>query len=260
MTDRTVATAGIRTVGAAPATRPWKRRLTGLVLIAVSLVAALGCRTAFTTWLGHEIGRYREYRAAPACPAGPPEHAVEDCVRTVAFTVADVHANAGKKGDHSATVTGSPFWDGTVLFGDWDPLLTGLHKGDRVTGTVWGGAVMTLAKGDDRQNSIDAPRDEPQMVAAAGTFGALIAVLTFVFGAVLLTGAGGRRLQPYVRWQPYGMRLLMTAIAACFVVGLICVWTGVPWWLTPGLIGLVVTAGTVLVHGRDRRGPAAADR
>ncbi|MFG2790030.1 hypothetical protein [Streptomyces sp. NPDC048419] len=230
------------------------------MLISVSLAAVLGCRAAFTTWLGQEIGRYREYTAAPSCPGGLPEHAVEDCVRTVEFKVADVHARAGKKGGHTATVTGSPFWDGTVDFGDWDPLLTSLHKGDRVTGTVWRGSVMTLAEGDARQSSSDEPRDEPQMVAAAGTFGALIAVLTFVFGTVLLTGLGGRRLEPYVRWQPYGMRLLTTTIAACFVVGLICVWTGVPWWLTPQLIGLVVAGGAVLVYGRDRRKPAAAGR
>jgi hypothetical protein len=171
---RAPATAGILAAGAAPPLRPWKRRLTGLVLIAVSLAAVLGCRAAFTTWLGQEIGRYREYTAAPSCPGGPPEHAVEDCVRTVEFKVVDVHARAGKKGGHTATVTGSPFWDGTVDFGDWDPLLTSLHKGDRVTGTVWRGSVMTLAKGDARQSSSDEPRAvlvygrDRQKPAAAG--------------------------------------------------------------------------------------------
>jgi hypothetical protein len=259
MADRAVATAGVPVKGAS-ALPPGRRTLTGLVLIALSFVAVLGCRSAFATWLPREIGRYQDYEAAQPCPGGPPARAYEDCVRTVRFTVADVHAGAGTKGDHSATVTGSPLWNGTVDFGDWDPLLTALHKGDQVTGTVWRGSVMTLAKGDDRQSSIDEPRDEPQMVAVAGTFAALLAVLTFVFGAILLTGAGGPRLQAGVRWQPYGMRLLMTVFTVCFVVGLVCVWSGVAWWLTPGLSVLIVACAAGLIYRRDPPGTAAAGR
>ncbi|EPD56288.1 hypothetical protein HMPREF1211_07407 [Streptomyces sp. HGB0020] len=247
MANRTLATAGVLVDGPSEL-RPWRRMLTGLALIAVSCVAVLGCRSAFVTWLPREIARYQDYEAARPCPAGPPTHAYEDCVRTVRFTVTEVHAGAGTKGDHSATVTGSPFWNGTVDFGDWDPLLTALHKGDRVTGTVWHGSVMTLAKGDARQSSIDEPRDEPQMVAVAGTFAALLAVLTFVFGVILLTGAGGPRLQARVRWRPYGMRLLITLFTVCFAVGLICVWTGVPWWLTPGLSALIVAVAAVVIY------------
>ncbi|WP_128802499.1 MULTISPECIES: hypothetical protein [unclassified Streptomyces] len=259
MANRTLATAGLAVDGPS-VLRPLRRVLTGLVLIAVSCAAVLGCRSAFSTWLPREIGRYQDYEAAPPCPAGPPTHAYEDCVRTVRFTVTDVHANAGSKGDHSATVTGSPFWNGTVDFGDWDPLLTALHKGDRVTGTVWHGSVMTLARGGARQSSIDEPRDEPQMVAVAGTFAALLAVLTFVFGAIVLTGVGGSRLQAAVRWRPYGMRLLTTVLTVCFVVGLICVWTGVAWWLTPGLSTLIVAVAAVVIYRRDPPRAAGAGR
>jgi hypothetical protein len=259
MANRTLATAGLAVDGPS-VLRPLRRVLTGLVLIAVSCAAVLGCRSAFSTWLPREIGRYQDYEAAPPCPAGPPTHAYEDCVRTVRFTVTDVHAGAGSKGDHSATVTGSPFWNGTVDFGDWDPLLTALHKGDRVTGTVWHGSVMTLARGGARQSSIDEPRDEPQMVAVAGTFAALLAVLTFVFGAIVLTGVGGSRLQAAVRWRPYGMRLLTTVLTVCFVVGLICVWTGVAWWLTPGLSTLIVAVAAVVIYRRDPPRAAASGR
>lgn len=56
----------------------------------------------------------------------------------------------------------------------------------RRTGTVWRGLVVEIAKGDLRQDSADAPRDEPQTIAAAGTFAGLLAAVALMFGGVRL--------------------------------------------------------------------------
>ncbi|MFJ7209306.1 hypothetical protein ACIQWR_37955 [Streptomyces sp. NPDC098789] len=118
-----------------------------------------------------------------------------------------------------------------------------------VTGTVWRGVVVVVAEGDVRQNSADAPRDEPQMTAAFGTFAGLLAVLALMFGAVRLV----RPRDPgFLTWQPYGKWLLIVTGASCAVVGLSTVWTGLPWLLVPTVCGMVVAITAWFLH-RDLR-------
>ncbi|MFJ9417701.1 hypothetical protein ACIRPT_26535 [Streptomyces sp. NPDC101227] len=233
--------------GPPPPPRVGRNRLVGAALTILSLAAALTCSFVFTTWLPTDRTLYREYRAAEACPARKviPRH--EDCLRKVTFTVEDTR-NTSK--NMRATLLGpEPFPRMVVPFGDSEPVLSGLRRGDRVAGTVWRGVVVVVAEGDGRQDSADAPRDEPQMTAAIGTFAGLLAALALMFGAMRLA----RPRDPGLfTWLPYGKWLLIVTGATCAVVGLSTVWTGLPWLLVPTVCGAIVT-GTAWFLGRDLR-------
>jgi hypothetical protein len=235
----------------------WRGRLKGLLLIVVSVAAAAGCFLAFTSWMSAQTGRYEDYRAARACPAGEAARAWEDCLRTVAFTVTDVEfRTTGRRGEQQATVVGTPFWDRVVDLGSPDPLLRELREGDRVTGTIWRGEIMALAKGDLRQNTPEEPRDEPQVPAIAGTLAGLLALLSFAFGAIRLAGRPG--LQQYAAWRPYGRRLLIAVLVTGFGGGLLFTWLGIPWWLTPAAIVAVTGCAAALIYGWDAEERARA--
>ncbi|WP_328432639.1 MULTISPECIES: hypothetical protein [unclassified Streptomyces] len=216
-----------------------------------SLAAALACYLVFFTWLPNDRGLYREYTAAEACAARTVIPRSEDCLRQLTFTVEGTR-NSTK--NMRATLLGqAPLARVVVPFGDPGPVLSGLQRGVRVTGTVWRGVVVVVAGGEVRQNSSDAPRDEPQMTAAVGTFAGLLAALTLAFGAVRLV----RPRDPGVfSWRPYGKWLLIVAGASCAVVGLCTVWTGLPWLLVPtGLWGGRRRYGVVPLPRPPFRGP-----
>lgn len=221
--------------------------LVGAALIVVSVAAVLICHFVFTSWLPSDRTQYREYKAAEACPARSVTPRAEDCLREIAFTVEDTSLGAKRT---TATLLGpEPFSKMVVSFGDTEPVVRGLQRGDRVIGTVWRGVVVVVAEGDVRQNSSDAPRDEPQMTAAVGTFAGLLAAWALMFGAMRLA----RPRDPGLfTWRPYGKWLLIVTGATCAVVGLSAVWTGLPWLLVPTVCGAVV-AGTAWFLHRDLR-------
>lgn len=230
-----------------PARGAGRNRLVGAALIVLSLVSALSCYFTFTTWLPADRALYREYQAAEACPARTVIPASKDCLRELTLTVESTDRAARRM---RATLFGpQPFGRVVVPFGNSGPVLSGLQRGDRVTATVWRGAVVMVAEGDARQNSADAPRDEPQMTAAVGTFAGLLAALALMFGAMYLAGPRDRGL---FTWRPYGKWLLIVTGATCTVVGLCTVWTGLPWLLVPTVCGAVV-AGTAWFLHRDLR-------
>ncbi|MGP2438856.1 hypothetical protein [Streptomyces sp. JW3] len=233
----------------APPPSPARHRLTGAALIVLSVAAALACGYVFTTWLPADRARYREYRAAEVCPDRTVVPAAEDCLRELAFTVEDAEDRPKHR---TATLRGAaPFRHVEVAFGDSEPVLADLGRGDRVTATVWRGVVVAVAERDARQESSDAPRAELQMHAAFGTFAGLGAALALAFGTVRL--ARPRRLG-VLTWRPYGKWLLITAGTACAAVGLISVWTGLPWPLVPAVCGAVVAATAVFLRRDLRRG------
>lgn len=221
--------------------------LVGAVLIMLFLAAALTSSFLFATVLPTDRTLYREYESADVCPARTVIPSAEDCLREVPFTVEDtVKARRHMR----ATLLGpEPYARVVVSFGDPEPVLDGLERGDRVTGTVWRGVVVVVAEGDARQESSEAPRDELQMTAAVGTFAGLLAALALMFGAIRLI----RPRDPgFFTWRPYGKWLLIVAGASCVVVGLVTVWTGLPWLLVPTVCGTVV-AGTAWFLHRDLR-------
>ncbi|MFE0512715.1 hypothetical protein [Streptomyces sp. NPDC058964] len=227
--------------------RVGRNRLVGAALIIVSLAAALTCCLVFTTWLPTERMLYRDYKAAEACPARTVIPRSEDCLRKVTFTVEGTRKT--RKNMRATLLGPEPFPRMVVPFGDSGPVLSGLRRGDRVTGTVWRGSVVVVAEGDVRQSSADAPRDEPQMTAAVGTFAGLLAALALMFGAMRLA----RPRDPGLfTWRPYGKWLLIVTGVTCAAVGLSTVWTGLPWSLVPTVCGTVV-AGTAWFLHRDLR-------
>ncbi|MEU4653851.1 hypothetical protein AB0G32_07905 [Streptomyces sp. NPDC023723] len=250
MPARTVATAGNGNARrSAPPPGPARQRLTGAALIVLAAAAALAGGYVFTTWLPADGTRYREYRAAGVCHDRAVVPAAEDCLRELAFTVEDTEDRPKQK---RATLRGpAPFERVAVAFGDSEPVLAELDPGDRVTGTVWRGVVVRVAEGDTRQETSDAPRDELQMNAAFGTFAGLCAALALAFGTVRLVRP--RRLG-VLTWRPYGKWLLITAGTACGAVGLITVWTGLPWPLVPSVCGAVVAVTAVFLRRDLRRG------
>ncbi|MEU9912804.1 hypothetical protein [Streptomyces sp. NPDC051001] len=225
-----------------------RARLTGVLLVLVSLVPAVSGWLVFSAWLPSDVERYQEYRAAEPCPdpSAATAKAAEDCLLTVALTVERTKNEPGKRsGSYTATLDGDPVWSGTVSFGDPDPVLERLVPGDRITGTLWRCEVMTVGKGELRQNTSDAPRDEPQMTYAIGTFLGLLAALGFGFGAVRIARPLGH--EPFT-WRPLGKTLLIVMTAACAGVGLPAVWIGVPAWIVPVVVVLIVAVTAWQLH------------
>ncbi|WNM33572.1 hypothetical protein RKE30_25855 [Streptomyces sp. Li-HN-5-11] len=122
-----------------------------------------------------------------------------------------------------------------------------LKPGDQVTGTIWRRTIVALSKDGVRQHTSEAPRDELQMNAALGLLAGLLAALTFVFGAVRLVRP--RSPEPFT-WDPYGRRMLITVLSACFGAGLLTVWAGIPWPTVPAVVVPVVAyAAGVMYRG-----------
>lgn len=234
-----------------PARRSQGRpRLVGAALIMLSLIPALGCYFVFTAWLPSDLGRHQDYVRAEPCPTDATVQEWENCLRTVSFTVESTKNNRSRSGSYKATLSGAPFWNGTVAFGDPDPLLEQLRPGDQVTATVWRGHVMTVGARGVRQSTSDEPRDEPQMTVAIGTFLGLLAAMGLGLGAVRM--ARPRDHEPYT-WRPYGRPLLITMMITCAAVGLPAVWLGIPSWVVPTVAVPVVAWTAWLLHQQGGR-------
>ncbi|MCH0538216.1 hypothetical protein I3F58_01300 [Streptomyces sp. MUM 203J] len=103
-------------------------RLAGPPPILPSLVPAAGGCPVFDRWLPHDRERYEAGRAAEARVPQAPARPWEDGLRDVTFTVQDVE---NRRRDRRATVSGGPFRNGDVLFGDPGPVLRHLAPGGR---------------------------------------------------------------------------------------------------------------------------------
>ncbi|QNP75148.1 hypothetical protein IAG44_40930 [Streptomyces roseirectus] len=226
---------GEKTRGTA-GTRTW-----GAVLVLLAALPAVATYVVFALWIPSDIDRYDDYKAARACGTAPPVEWSEDCVRTVRMTVDRRELTRRQSGELTATTVDAPSRTYETSFGSRTPVLKYLDKGDEFTGTVWRGDLMTIAKGDDRQVTTDEPRNEYQMPAGLGTFTALLSALLLAHGVLRL--ARPRTHTRSFLGPPNTKRLVISVGIVCFVVGLICVWTGVPWWLVP----LLITALSVAV-------------
>ncbi|MFI7316792.1 hypothetical protein [Streptomyces venezuelae] len=230
-------------------------RVLALLMIAVSLALAAGSVLVFTKWLPDNVARYEDYRATERCPSGTtPDAWWEDCLREVELTVVDtVVKSGGKSSEYTATVDGKRF-HGELDFGDPGPLLRTLKAGDRAVGTVWRGDIVALTKDGVRQKTSHEPRDEPQMIAAAGAGLGLLAVLGLVFGTVRLLAPG--HSGPFT-WKGSGKGPVVTSVVATFGVGLPAVWLGLPWqFVAPVIVAVVLGAGVLLLGGGGHQGSA----
>ncbi|WP_282700500.1 hypothetical protein [Streptomyces sp. CC219B] len=212
----------------------------------VSLALAAGCVFVLTDWLPADLARYKEYRAAEHCPTGStPDAWWEDCLREIELSVVDtVVEDRARNSEYRATVE-SDRVRGDVHIGDPGPLLDTLRAGDTVVGTAWRGDIVALTKDGVRQKSINEPRDEPQMIAAAGAGLGLLALLGLTFGTARL--ASPRNLGP-LTWSGSGKKLFFTNLAATFGVGLPAVWIGIPWqFVTPTIVVVWLGVGFLLL-------------
>ncbi|MEU1285866.1 hypothetical protein [Kitasatospora sp. NPDC005856] len=216
-------------------------RTGGALLAAAALVPAAAAWYLFAVRLPDDTERYHSYSAAATCPADSPGAAVEECVRTVPFTVS---GTVLRHKDHLATLNGAPFWSGTVRFGDTVPLLDDLKPGDRVDGKVWRGQVMGLERAGVTQASLDEPRDDAQLIAGANTFVALLALLAAALGALLFTGRTGA--------LALARSLFFWTMLACAGPAALAYWAGLPWWTVPPV---AVPAALVAAEGVRRRNP-----
>ncbi|WP_416982656.1 hypothetical protein [Streptomyces sp. T028] len=232
-----------------------RTRIWGALLLTLSLIPALACYFIFTIWLPDDMERYRDYANAESCAAGTSPQEYEDCLREVTFTVDRTKIKGGRNGTYQATLSGAPFWNGVLGFGDSTPLLERLEPGDRVTGTVWRGDIMSLSRDGIRQKSGDEPRDEPQMPAALGTFAALLSALGLATGTARLTRPHTPRPLP---WRGFGKPLLITISIACPVLGLLSVWWGIPWWIVPTVLVPLMGYTAWEIHRYPRRRPKSA--
>ncbi|MFD7450083.1 hypothetical protein [Kitasatospora sp. NPDC059827] len=232
---------------------PWTRT-GGVLLAAAALVPAAAAWHVLTVTVPYETEQYRSYAAAPACPAGSPGAAVEECVRTAPFTVSGtVVRNAGKSSVFRATLDGAPFWSGEVGFGDAGPVLEALKPGDRVDGTVWRGRVMRLERAGVAQASYDEPLDEVQFTAGVGTLAALLAVLTAALGVLMFNGRPGI--------AALARSLFLCSLLTCGVPALLAYLVELPWWTVPvaAVPATLLAAGTVW-RRHSGNGPGEARR
>ncbi|WP_089103072.1 hypothetical protein [Streptomyces hyaluromycini] len=241
-----------------------RSRVSGSALLIGAVVAAFACFYLFTVMLPTTVREYREYRAAEVCPGSVPAGPAEDCLRTVTFTVRDTVVD-GQGGfvprrhmRFEATLSGTPYWNGVVAFGDPGPVLRQLRTGDRVDAVVWRGAVMRLVRYDDEQATADEPRDEPQMFAGLGVTAGLLAALAAWFGLVRLVRPDDP--EPWT-WRPLGRWLLGIVLVAGLGWAYGALLLHVPWQaVAPVAVALtaVMSAVLIAVRRRQRRAPAVA--
>ncbi|WP_188297325.1 hypothetical protein [Streptomyces sp. CBMA156] len=227
---------------------PWTRT-GGALLAAAALVPAAAAWYLFAVLLPDDTERYRSYSAAATCPAAGERAAVEECVRTVPFTVS---GTVLRSKNLRATLDGAPYWSGEVPFGDTGPLLDDLKPGDRVDGTVWRGRVMRLERAGVAQASSDQPRDEMQITAGLGTFAALFAVLAAVLGALRFTGRPGT--------AALARSLLLWTLLACGVPSVLAFRIGLPWWTVPAVAVPAVLLAAEAVRRRNAGGTPGGPR
>ncbi|MEU8559743.1 hypothetical protein AB0C80_38170 [Streptomyces anthocyanicus] len=210
---------------------PGRARRTGVLLILLALASAAACWLTFARWLPSDGERYQDYRAAEPCSSDALSRGDTDCLSTWHLTVQKTeNRTAGKESVHDATLTYRDSWRRTVHLDGSGPLLERLVPGDRVTATAWRGEIMVLGKDGVRQDTLEAPRDELQMNAAAGVLAGLLAAQCLVFGVVRLVRPLDH--EP-LTWEPYGRWLLFGLVGVSFAVGLSAVWTGLPWGTVP---------------------------
>ncbi|MEV6975039.1 hypothetical protein [Kitasatospora sp. NPDC093806] len=211
--------------------------MTGALWITAAVLLTALCYLLLAVLLPGDIERRRDYTAATACPTATAEQTVEDCLRTVPFTVEKTVLTGGKQDGYQARLQGSPFWNGTLRFGDAGPLLDKLTPGEPVTGLVWRGAVMRLERDGVRQSSVDEPRDEAQITAGVGTLAGLLAALALYLGALYLGAAQptGRPGGTSPTWRSFGKPMALTVLLACAVTALPAFWLDLPWWTVPAV-------------------------
>ncbi|MGW0093854.1 hypothetical protein ACWDWS_33305 [Streptomyces sp. NPDC003328] len=239
---------------------PGRVRLTGLGLIALSLMWAVLSYLTFTVWVPDQQERYEHYRAAEPCPAqaSAQEVAAKDCLTTWHFTVTKVESTfTGKVTAYEAALKGkgADSWHRVVRFSDSGPLFDKLRRGDEVTATGWRRDIVVLSKDGVRQNTSDVPRNEHQGNAALGILAALLAAQSLVFGTARLARPTG--YAPFV-WEPYGRWLTFTNLIVAVGVGVTSVWLGIPWWSVLVTVPVVVCSVMVRLLLRRRVATSSA--
>ncbi|MER7846376.1 hypothetical protein ABTZ03_20750 [Kitasatospora sp. NPDC096077] len=227
-------------------------RVGGALFAASALIPAAAASYALAVTLPTDTERYRAYTTAAACPAGSPGATIEECVRTVPFTVnGTVVHSAGKSSKFRATLDGSPYWSGETGFDDAGPLLESLKPGDRVDGTVWRGRVMRLEKAGVTQATHDAPRDEVHFAAGLGTLNALVAVFTAALGALHFTGRPGI--------PALARPLFLLTLVICAAPTVLACWAGLPWWTVPAVaVPVSLLAARALLRHHEAQLPAGS--
>ncbi|WUH96619.1 hypothetical protein OHR68_23955 [Spirillospora sp. NBC_00431] len=128
-----------------------------IIFLLVGLGMMAGAVGALAAHLPDGDRDLREYEAATPCPAFSIEPT--DCLWKQEFTVTEVDDPRGRgKGPYTIlTDANGHRWRAT--YGNPGPLWRELAKGDRVTGTIWRGALTEISKGGATQNTSQAPAD-----------------------------------------------------------------------------------------------------
>ncbi|KAA6214682.1 hypothetical protein CP973_37120 [Streptomyces albofaciens JCM 4342] len=203
---------------------------TAILYLVFAVIAVAGSVWLISVWVPDRIAAERAYRSAPSCAQAS---RADDCVRDEEFTVSDIHI--GKK-QYKATLTDSAGTAWRVGFAGEDPLLNELHDGDRVTGTVWQGAVQEIAAKGTRQKTWERPVNPPgtELAMAIG-LGAAGLVLGVVCGWRLRQGAD--RHEPTRRMR-YLVRLAAGLGAAGIAATVLTAVFDLRLWMGPALWAL----------------------
>lgn len=207
---------------------PLYNSATAIISLAFAVICVGASVWLMSVWVPEQIADERAYRSAPVCA---PATRTDDCVRDQEFTVSDIRLG---KDQHKATLTDSAGTARRIGFADDDPLLSTLRDGDRVTGTVWQGAVQEVTAKGINQKTWARPVNPPGADLAAA-LGMGVAGLTLSTVCVWRLRQGADRHEPTRR-----MRHLVRLAAGLGVAGIAAavitayfdlgLWTGPALW------------------------------
>ncbi|GII57585.1 hypothetical protein Pth03_59740 [Planotetraspora thailandica] len=125
------------------------------------------------------------YEAAARCPAAP--SAPAECRWTQEFTVSGVSLTQSRGKLNRVLLMSADGVRWETFYSSDGPVVDGIHKGDRVTGTIWRGLLTEIAAEGASQKTDDAPADIRTRV--------LILALIIVPTGILMTIACAWRLR-----------------------------------------------------------------
>ncbi|MER5596137.1 hypothetical protein [Streptomyces sp. NPDC002265] len=152
--------------------RTWDARQRARGLTALALLLFLGAAAVLAVPYRHSLATTRAYEAASQTRGIPA------VVRKL-----ENHSN-GRGGHYWVEVTGPPSVSGRIDLDDSEPVLSRLHKGDRIGVVVWHGHRTDITFRGNVQQTTDSPTKYPALYLGSG--------LTLLDGGVLALYCAGR--------------------------------------------------------------------
>ncbi|MGW2824719.1 hypothetical protein ACWC24_27515 [Streptomyces sp. NPDC001443] len=150
--------------------RTWEAAQRAWGLAALALLAFLGGAAVLAMPYRHSLATVRSYEAASQ-------------TRGIPAVVRKLENHSGRGAEYWVEVTGPPSVSGRIDLDDSGPVLSRLHKGDRIGVVVWHGHRTDITFGGRVQQTEDSPTKYPALYLGSG--------LTLFGGGVLALYCAG---------------------------------------------------------------------